>query len=148
MPRLVEDVGKPLFAAWLAQVHRLTGWRRGFRWVGGRRVLWALGRSCVTVIHSPADGIGGTVYYNVGLTSTKLPPGGSRWWWLCPGCGRRVDILYLPAERDRLGCRACCGLKYRSQYVRRKVRRRKWRPIVAGEQGFRTWVWLGPWRRR
>jgi hypothetical protein len=52
------------------------------------------------------------------VTATELPSGGRRWWWVCPGCGRRRAMLYLRDEPPRLSCRVCQGLKYRSQYRR------------------------------
>lgn len=42
----------------------------------------------------------------VALTSTACTFGGVRWWFLCPGCGRRCAILY-----PRL-CRLCCKGRY------------------------------------
>ena len=43
--------------------------------------------------------------------------GGSRPWFLCPGCDRRAAILYV--EGGRLLCRPCLGLSYPSQRRRR-----------------------------
>jgi len=39
--------------------------------------------------------------------------GGHRWWATCPGCRRRVAILYLVG--GSLPCRKCQGLKYLSK---------------------------------
>jgi hypothetical protein len=61
---------------------------------------------------------GTQVSYGVGLLFTSLSSGGHRWRWMCPRCDRRVDVLYLPPDRERLACRRCCGLVYRSQYTR------------------------------
>ena len=52
------------------------------------------------------------VQAQVRLTQTPCPFGGSRSWFACPRCNRRVAILYLwgyPA------CRACCRMGYPSQ---------------------------------
>ena len=48
----------------------------------------------------------------IDLTWTDCGFGGQRPWFVCPGCGSRVAILY----RDRtFSCRRCCDLRYRSQ---------------------------------
>jgi hypothetical protein len=49
------------------------------------------------------------------LDRTEGGPGGQRLWFLCPGCGKRVAILYLKKYYFR--CRRCLGLVYRSQKV-------------------------------
>ena len=64
--------------------------------------------------------------YTVRLLTSRPGSGGVRWWFECPACRKRALLLYLPAERQRLGCRRCCGLVYASQYpvrVRRGKRR-------------------------
>ena len=55
--------------------------------------------------------------YPVRLTTTTLPWGGSRYWFICPldGCGRRVGCLYLPRGGKYFGCRHCYDLTYESQ---------------------------------
>lgn len=55
--------------------------------------------------------------YPVGLTTTPLPWGGVRYWFLCPsrGCGRRVSVLYLPPQGEIFACRHCYRLSYRSR---------------------------------
>ena len=51
---------------------------------------------------------------DIGLTSTPLTWGGSRWWFNCPlHCGRRVGKLYLPPEERHFGCRHCHKLTYK-----------------------------------
>ena len=58
--------------------------------------------------------------YLVGLTTTPLPWGGVRWWFICPlvanggACGRRVGKLYLPPGGRYFGCRDCHHLTYTS----------------------------------
>ena|ERR1700722_20116447 len=49
------------------------------------------------------------------LDRTKGGPGWQRLWFLCPGCGSRVAILYLKKYYFR--CRLCLGLVYSSQKV-------------------------------
>src|SRR5271169_978560 len=48
------------------------------------------------------------------LGQTIGGPGWKRFWFLCPGCGKRVAILYL---RKYFRCRHCLRLAYRSQKV-------------------------------
>jgi hypothetical protein len=148
MRPLVEDAGEPLSAGWLSRLRGLTERARGVRRVGVRRLRWELDDAdVVTVSHPPAGGDGAPIRYSFRLLFTGLPSGVSRWWWACPGCSRRVGVLYLPAGRDRLGCRVCCGLLYRSQYTRGKARRRRRRPAVNGVIVIRRWVWLPPYRQ-
>ena len=45
---------------------------------------------------------------------TRPNYGGSQWWFRCPGCNRRVGVLYMPDERADLACRTCHDLTYRS----------------------------------
>jgi hypothetical protein len=49
------------------------------------------------------------------LDQTHVGPGWKRFWFLCPGCGKRVAILYLRWKYFR--CRQCLGLVYTSQRV-------------------------------
>jgi hypothetical protein len=105
--------------------------------VGGRRLRWELGDS-FTVTHNKAKNAREIVSYPVEIDYTDLPSGGSRWWWLCPECKKRVDVLYLPKDRERLGCRICCGLKYSSQYG--KSGRLKPRPVVSVIRERKLWT--------
>ena len=55
--------------------------------------------------------------YPVRLTTSPLPWGGHRFWFICPaaGCGRRVSVLYLPPLGVYFACRHCYRLSYRSR---------------------------------
>ena len=53
-----------------------------------------------------------SVTKNIRLDWTPCHLGGKRAWWLCPGCGKRVAILYL--KNNIFRCRACHDLTYRS----------------------------------
>ena len=44
---------------------------------------------------------------------TPCTYGGTRRWWLCPSCGRRVAVLYGPGKL--FACRHCYRLVYASQ---------------------------------
>lgn len=47
------------------------------------------------------------------LDETPCTYGGTRPWWLCPCCGRRVAVLYGPGKV--YACRHCCKLAYACQ---------------------------------
>ena len=47
------------------------------------------------------------------LDHTACTYGGTRHWWLCPSCGRRVAILYGPGQH--YACRHCWKLAYACQ---------------------------------
>lgn len=72
------------------------------------------------------------------ITWTSLHFGGRRPWFYCPGCQRRVGVLYLRVGYFR--CRNCHRLRYRCKsetpYGRalRKVRK------LEGRLGDRTWI--------
>ena len=48
------------------------------------------------------------------LDSTPCHFGNSRLWILCPGCERRVRVIYRPPSRYRFLCRYCHELTYES----------------------------------
>lgn len=50
--------------------------------------------------------------YPIQLTKTRCNYGGSRHWWLCPKCSKRVSVLYCAG---RYVCRHCIGACYQSQ---------------------------------
>ena len=149
MRRLVEDAGDPLSVSALSFDLTVFGRGDGLERVGGREVGWRLGdEAAVTLTHLPADRRRRPVSYTVGIESTVLPSGGCRWWWSCPGCGRRAGLLYLPPDRDCLGCRKCCGLVYASQYPGRgagKPKKPREATTVVGER--RTWTPAAGWVR-
>jgi hypothetical protein len=47
------------------------------------------------------------------LVTSNTRFGGKRLWFKCPGCGRRVGVLYEGLRR--MGCRKCLGVKYRGE---------------------------------
>ena len=49
----------------------------------------------------------------VRLVSVPCHFGGQRWYWLCPGCGRRVFKIYV-THSPEFRCRTCHDLTYRS----------------------------------
>jgi hypothetical protein len=56
--------------------------------------------------------------YSVDLDRTACHFGGVRYWFVCPGCSRRVGVLYLALGWDEFRCRHCLGLVYESQTYR------------------------------
>lgn len=53
------------------------------------------------------------VKQSVSLSKTSCNFGGTRPWWLCPTCGRRVAVLYSPGKL--YACRHCSSLAYSCQ---------------------------------
>lgn len=47
------------------------------------------------------------------FTESKTGNGGTRLWFKCPSCSRRVGILYKNPSSS-VGCRICLNLDYRS----------------------------------
>jgi hypothetical protein len=120
---LVEEAGGRFSAAAVA-AHVRFGRAAGSAEVGGRTVGWRATDSGVVVAHPPADPGGPIQEYAVDVSGLVTPTGGRRGLWACPACGRSAADLYLPPDRDRLGCRRCCGLSYRSQRTRVRGRPR------------------------
>lgn len=71
-------------------------------------------------LHYTQSRTGQAMDYHVNLTTTPLPWGGLRWWFICPltrhgrFCSRRVGKLYLPSGAYYFGCRHCYDLTYTS----------------------------------
>lgn len=55
--------------------------------------------------------------YLVNTTRTKCYFGGSRAWFKCVLCDKRVSVLYLNEDQNTLFCRKCSNLRYRTQSV-------------------------------
>lgn len=53
------------------------------------------------------------VSQDIGITRTACPYGGSRPWFQCPRCGRRVGVLFL--RSGNFMCRRCGRVVYASQ---------------------------------
>ncbi len=52
----------------------------------------------------------------VHIARTDQRFGGTRRWWLCPGCGRRCGVLFMIDADGPLGCRRCLGARYLKDY--------------------------------
>lgn len=51
---------------------------------------------------------------SISLLQTTLNYGGTRWWFECPQCNRRVGVLYFQKE---VGCNRCMAVIYEVQYA-------------------------------
>lgn len=75
--------------------------------------------------------------YRVTIARTPCHLGGTRAWFLCPCCSRRVARLYL---RDLFACRHCWRLNYASQQASKRDRAsdRSWalRQALGCDEGF------------
>ena len=57
----------------------------------------------------------GATTHTIKLTHTSSNFGGSRRWFLCPSCNKRMGVLYLRFKY--LGCRYCQRISYESQSI-------------------------------
>lgn len=139
MPQLVEEAGGELSAGHTSKLARLFQVYSGETVLADRCVQWQWTRSGVTVTHDSVNALAAPVVYFVPFVFTRLPSGGLRQWWQCPGCERRSDSLYLTTEADRLQCRRCCRLTYRSQQSAKPVTARKERPALWSDRTTERW---------
>ena len=82
------------------------------------------------------DGEWQPMRYDVRIEWTACNYGGSRPWFLCPSCWRRVAVLYLPGKIA--ACRTCYNICYSSQcenYSDRAWRRMAKIEARLGESG-------------
>ena len=118
-------------------------WTRNGRVVAGVGITTEQDRLILSYRHTPNDGEPVAHRYPVSLARTPCTYGGSRPWFLCPDCGRRVALLYL-GRHGRFACRHCLRLNYKCQresdhdrLIRRAeaIRRRLgWPPGIANKQ--------------
>lgn len=87
------------------------GWYAG-NWIIGGGVAMEIKEGYVGLAY---DIDGQSIYELVELSTVSNHYGGSRPFFRCPGCGRRVRFLYRPWERKRFRCRPCWRLNYPSQ---------------------------------
>ena len=81
-------------------------------WIIGGGINLDVGDGCVRLLYDIADQ---SISERVELSTVPNHYGGSRSFFLCPGCDRRVRFLYRPWERLRFRCRSCWRLNYPSQ---------------------------------
>jgi len=61
----------------------------------------------------------------IDIFSTVGNTGGLVYWFVCPGCRKRVKKIYLSTERSVFLCRNCLGLDYSTQNIR-EFRKKKY----------------------
>lgn len=115
---LIDDF-RELPAHSIVREARAAGRRRGevrWRWtVTGQVAAWAL----YVLELGPESGrmhlehIGGSQI--LALVASRPRFGGLRWWFSCPGCGRRVARLYQALSGGPFQCRHCRNLTYASR---------------------------------
>jgi len=49
---------------------------------------------------------------DIKLSSSKTGNGGTRYWFFCPSCNKRVGVLYRLPGSNSLQCRRCNKLQY------------------------------------
>ena len=52
---------------------------------------------------------------NIELTTSNMHFGGSRNWFKCPLCTRKVGTLFVHPISNQIACRVCLGLEYRKR---------------------------------
>lgn len=55
------------------------------------------------------------VGFKLNLLTSKTRFNGTRYWFSCPICSRRVGIIYKHPMNNQIGCRECLGIKYKKQ---------------------------------
>jgi hypothetical protein len=117
-----------------------TSWTRNGQPNGSISVL--VSTDCVNLIYRHGGDTGQDMNYPVMIDWTPCNYGGTRAWWKCPCCGRRVAVLY---SGKMFACRHCHRLDYESTrtapdskpYERADNLRRRlgWCAGVANPQG-------------
>jgi hypothetical protein len=51
----------------------------------------------------------------VSFKTSETRFGGTRHWFACPSCNRRVGVLFIHPLTQDIGCRICLGLEYRKR---------------------------------
>lgn len=58
---------------------------------------------------------------NTKLVYSKTGFGGSRIWFMCPICKARIGNVYLHPINNKIGCRKCLNLEYRSRRYHKMI---------------------------
>lgn len=95
-------------------------------------------RMILSYRHRPHGGEWNKVEQVVFLDRTPCNYGGRRPWFRCPGCGKRVAVLYY-ARKDFL-CRVCCGFTYTSQQKGKLDRLIRKANIIDGRMGGKGYI--------
>jgi hypothetical protein len=92
---------------------RTLAWVRGEEETARMHVAALAHAAVVRYCYQTARGDWVPVTVPMALTWTPCHYGGSRPWFRCPQCTRRVAVLYMVGPQ--FVCRHCCGLPYASQ---------------------------------
>ena len=63
-----------------------------------------------TLLASEIEAVG--VPLHIALSQSTF---GTRYWFMCPMCQRRVGVLFIQPITSAIGCRTCLGLEYRKR---------------------------------
>lgn len=83
-----------------------------------------------------------SVVERVDMDRTACTYGGTRLWWLCPACGKRVAILFGPGRR--FVCRGCNKLVYESQREDKSDRAARRADKIRRKLGWPAGIFNGP----
>ncbi len=98
-------------------------WSLGWRWKRGNEDAANIGllisRERVVFIYTvtTSGGEPEAVRDEVVVMRTGCNYGGERAWFLCPSCGARRRVLFLPLGATRFRCRECHNLSYGTQQM-------------------------------
>ncbi len=56
-----------------------------------------------------------TAGIKIGLATTETGFGGVRYWFICPGCGKRIGVILIHPMTGKIGCRKCIEVEYRGK---------------------------------
>lgn len=48
----------------------------------------------------------------INLATSRTHFEGTRFWFVCPLCNKKVGVLFQHPYEDKIGCRTCLGLEY------------------------------------
>jgi len=51
----------------------------------------------------------------IDLATSKTCFNGTRFWFACPLCNKKVGVLFTHPVNNKMGCRTCLGLDYRKR---------------------------------
>lgn len=72
-------------------------------------------RACAKLLDALITAEIETLGFRLSRTTSKTGNGGTRGWFKCPLCGRRIRVALVHPISRVVGCRACLSLKYRCQ---------------------------------
>ncbi len=116
-----SDTSFGLDIATLGQYVNGGNWHLASRWQCGEKEVGSIGMHVATdrvtldYIATRDGDEPERICEAVAVTRTACTYGGTRAWFLCPGCGVRRRVLYLAPGARRFRCRECHRLAYSTQ---------------------------------